>query len=110
MFLTFKRHWFGFAFVAVVLLLAAIPVEVVEHGPVLCMYRNLFGRECLGCGLTRALSCLLHGRVADAALYNRLVFIVFPLGLILAVRDFSATVRGFRLGGVSVTSRAEEIV
>jgi hypothetical protein len=110
MHLTLKQHWFVLAFVAAVILLAAVPVEVVERGPVLCMYRNILGRECLACGLTRALSCLLHGRIADAASYNRLVFVIFPLGLILAARDFSAAIHDFRSPTVSVIPRAEEVI
>jgi len=67
------------ALAAVPVALAGIPTAVVEHGPTLCLYRLLFGWECWGCGMTRALSCAFHGQFARAWDCNHLVVIVGPL-------------------------------
>jgi hypothetical protein len=61
--------------------LAAIPLETLERGPSLCIYRNLFGFPCLGCGMTRAFCALLHGRPLDAWRFNPLVAVAFPFFL-----------------------------
>jgi hypothetical protein len=67
--------------------LAAAPVEWFEHGPTLCLFKRFLGIECLGCGMTRALSRLLHGELAAALAHNRLVAVVLPLLVALLVRD-----------------------
>ena len=46
--------------------------------PVLCPFRNLFGIECFGCGMTRALSAALHGHIARAMQQNAGVALVLP--------------------------------
>lgn len=44
-----------------------------------CLITNLTGYHCPGCGLTRAVFCVMHGKFSDAWAYNRLIVIVFPL-------------------------------
>jgi hypothetical protein len=72
--------------IAGVVFLAAAPVQWFEHGPTLCLWKRFFGIECLGCGMTRALSRLLHGDLAAALAHNRLVVVVFPLLAVSIVR------------------------
>lgn len=69
------------------LLLAVFPTEWLDSGPSLCLFRNLFEIKCLGCGMTRALSATLHGDLAAALSYNRLVLIVFPFLCFVFLRD-----------------------
>ena len=76
-------------FLAVIFLLAVIPTRVVAGLPVVCPYRNLFGVRCLGCGITRALSLLLHFHAGDALAMNPLVTLVCPWLAILAARDLA---------------------
>jgi hypothetical protein len=75
---------------------AAIPTAWLERAPSLCTYKRLFGIECLGCGMTRAMSCLLHGDLAAALAYNKLVMAVFPLMVLLLLRDVASRYRYFR--------------
>ena len=49
----------------------------------------LSGRECPGCGITRAVSCCLHGEFERATEFNLGVVVVFPLLLLLAGRQFA---------------------
>ncbi len=51
--------------------LAIIPTRIIESLPSLCLIKSISGHECYGCGMTRALSCLLHGNVTGALAYNR---------------------------------------
>lgn len=44
-----------------------------------CMFKVLTGWDCPGCGSTRALHALLHGRVADALAANPAIFVALPL-------------------------------
>lgn len=76
-------------------LLFLIPTSVIEGGPTLCLSRILFGVECQGCGMTRAVSCLLHGNISAALLYNRGSVVVLPVLVVLAAM-FPLT---YRLGG-----------
>jgi hypothetical protein len=79
------RFWRMAAIVSGLVALALVPTPWLEHAPTVCLYRNLFGLRCPGCGMTRALSALLHGEFAQAFLYNRLVVVAFPaiLGVVL---------------------------
>ena len=57
----------------------AIPAESVFNGKSICVFTNIFGVECWGCGITRAIFSALYFRFAEAWEYNRLVVIVLPL-------------------------------
>jgi hypothetical protein len=67
--------------------LAVVPTRVIAAGPSVCLIKRFFGVECYGCGMTRALSALLHGEWRAALAYNRGVMFVFML---LALTVFSA--------------------
>jgi hypothetical protein len=69
--------------------LAALPENVWASMPVVCVWRNVFGLECLGCGMTRALSAALHGRLEVALAYNAGVVLAVPaliLGILQGLR------------------------
>jgi hypothetical protein len=67
------------------LMLAAIPEELWQQDVSVCLWRNLWGLECLGCGMTRALSKALHGDWTEAMRLNALVAVVLPaLGALAA--------------------------
>jgi Protein of unknown function (DUF2752) len=63
------------------LVLALIQPEQLDDLPGLCVWKRVTGRPCFGCGTTHAVSALMHGDLSAAARYNRIVFIVVPVGV-----------------------------
>ena len=67
------------AIVIAPLALFFMPFEWLEGEHTLCLFTNVFGVECWGCGITRAVVSALQLRWAEAWEFNRLVVVVFPL-------------------------------
>jgi hypothetical protein len=67
----FAIKWLQWLCAAALVALAIVPTRVVESGPNVCLVRRFFGVECLGCGMTRGISQLLHGHWHTALAYNR---------------------------------------
>jgi hypothetical protein len=61
------------------LMLFLIPTALLDKYPAICIIKNISGIDCLGCGMTRAISSIFHGNLETAIHYNQLVIIVFPL-------------------------------
>ncbi len=74
-------------YVSIVLFFAIVPTEYIEGGPTICLFRNMIGVPCLGCGLTRAISSIFHGNFVKALSYNKLIVIIFPLLCFLCFYD-----------------------
>lgn len=66
--------------------LYAIPMESICNGNTICVFTNIFGVECWGCGITRAIFSALHFRFYDAWEYNLLFVVVLPLLLFFWMR------------------------
>ena len=66
--------------------LYAIPLENICNGNTICIFKNLFGVKCWGCGITRAIFSALHFHFYDAWEYNSLFVVVLPLLLFLWMR------------------------
>jgi hypothetical protein len=60
-------------------LLFLLPLEWLKHQHSICLFKNLTGHECYGCGITRAVLSAIHFQFADALQYNKLFLIVLPL-------------------------------
>lgn len=66
-----------------VFVLYNIPIEnnlVLEN---LCLYKQIFGQECCGCGMTRAFLSILHCDFNMAMWYNKNSVIVFPMAVLI---------------------------
>jgi len=59
-------------------ILYAIPINN-ELLTKICLIKNITGKECLNCGMTRAFLSVLHLNFKTAYQYNSKVIIVFPL-------------------------------
>ncbi len=77
--------WAGGLCCLVLAALAVVPLRTIEALPGFCPFRRLLGIECYGCGMTRALCALLHGQVDTALHYNRGVWIIAAVMLMLAL-------------------------
>lgn len=56
-----------------------LPVSFFEDGWSICVFKNLFGFDCPGCGMLRAMSNVFHGDLGRAIGFNRAVVVVLPL-------------------------------
>jgi hypothetical protein len=56
-----------------------IPLEWLKNQHSVCLFKNITGHECYGCGMTRAILSAIHFQFADAYLYNKLFLIVLPV-------------------------------
>src|ERR1700683_5198329 len=45
----------------------------------LCIFRNITGHPCYGCGLLKGISALLHGDFSKVCQYNKLNLVTIPL-------------------------------
>jgi hypothetical protein len=59
--------------------LYAIDPNWLNNQHSLCLFKNITGHECYGCGMTRAIVSAMHLKFREAWNFNRLVVIVFPL-------------------------------
>jgi len=50
-----------------------------------CPIHRLLGVQCPGCGATRALAALLHGRLTEALHANTLFVLLLPIALLYAL-------------------------
>ena len=103
-----RRHWSPRARLLLVvlplLLFLLVPSRWLEAHPVPCLSRLILRRGCPGCGMTRALSCALHGRWRAAWRYNPRVVLVLPL---LAWEWSGLTARAWQeLAGAAYTAGA----
>jgi Protein of unknown function (DUF2752) len=82
--LTPPRIWIlvGLAGLAAAVGLSWLPQQVGAGLP-LCLFRELLGLPCPGCGMTRALHALAHGEVAAALRYHPLAPLVVAQSLAL---------------------------
>lgn len=53
--------------------------ETLAHEHSWCLFKNVFGRECYGCGMMKAVVAVAHLRFVLAWHYNRLIIVVAPL-------------------------------
>ena len=73
------KYWRAVVVAVLPLVAYLVPEGWIMQGHSICLVHNLFGVECWGCGMTRALYSLMHLRFADAWHLNRAVVIVAPL-------------------------------
>lgn len=78
-----RRNWstsvlshFDLWFFPCVLLTAWFYYPYCQNGPSLCIWKALFHKPCIGCGLTRGVCFLVHGQLHEAVRFN-------PLSLVL---------------------------
>jgi hypothetical protein len=78
--------------VFVVLLLLCFPPESYGFYPQ-CPLHQLFNLQCPGCGATRALTALIHGRIAAAIQFNPLATVLFPVVAVYSIFVYAQFVK-----------------
>jgi len=66
----------------------------------LCVFHQVTGLECPGCGGLRAAYQLMHGHLAAAWRYNALVTLLSPVAVWLAAREIIRETTGRALPGI----------
>jgi hypothetical protein len=92
-------------YIAIPALFALLPTPYIESLPGVCIFRHFFGFECPGCGMTRALSALVHGDLAAALRFNRSVLVVFPLLCYVVTAGIWKEVKNSVMGETSANER-----
>lgn len=67
--------------------LLLLPASFFDEGQSICLSVLLFDVQCHACGMTRAVQHLIHFDFAAAADYNKLAFIVVPLGVFMVAKE-----------------------
>lgn len=70
------------------IVLLILPVDFFDSGESICLSVVLANTECYGCGMTRAIMHLIHFDFTGAWEFNKLSFIVFPLGVVSVLIEF----------------------
>jgi hypothetical protein len=73
-----------------------IPVSFLDTLPGICIYKNLTGKECPGCGMTHSVLSVFHFDFIGAFFYNKLIVVIFPLMLYLWIKIIAGEYKKFR--------------
>ena len=90
-----RRHLANALLAAGILLCATVllyPPTRISFYPV-CPIHQYFGILCPGCGATRALAALLHGRLSEALRLNALFVLLLPVALAGAAESYRRALR-----------------
>ena len=68
-----------FAYIILPIILFFIPLEWLNKQHSICLIKNIFGVECFGCGITKAIVSFVQLDFIRAIEYNNMVIIVLPL-------------------------------
>ncbi|WP_445956494.1 DUF2752 domain-containing protein [Yeosuana sp.] len=63
-------------------------MQGLENYMLPCLNKTLFGVECLGCGMQRSMSLIIHGQFAAAYKMYPAIYTLFILGLFLIFNLF----------------------
>ena len=75
------------------LLLSFISLNNLEGKRSLCLFKNLFGFECYGCGITKAIIACIQLDFIRAFEYNKLIVIVMPLIIYLWIKEILKSIK-----------------
>lgn len=73
-------------YIITIIFIYSIPLEFIE-GRSFCIFYNLFGITCIGCGVTRGLFNIINLNFSEAYIYNPLSFLWISLFLLIFIQD-----------------------
>jgi hypothetical protein len=74
-----KNNILLLVYIILPIILFFIPLEWLNKQHSICLIKNIFGVECYGCGITRAIISSVQLDFTKAIEYNKMVIIVLPL-------------------------------
>jgi hypothetical protein len=74
-----KNNILLLVYIILPIILFFIPLEWLNKQHSICLIKNIFGVECYGCGITRAIISGVQLDFTKAIEYNKMVIIVLPL-------------------------------
>jgi len=78
------------------ILLYLIPLNWLNKQHSICLIKNIFGFECFGCGITRAIISAVQFDFKSAYNYNHLVIIVLPIFIYVWTKMVNNTIKEIR--------------
>jgi len=73
--------------------LSMLSLDRLESKQSICLFKNLFGIECYGCGITKAVIASVQLDFIRAFTYNKLIVIVMPLIFYLWAKEIIKCVK-----------------
>ena len=89
--------WHKIEFFLIILgliLIYLIPLDYVE-GRSFCIFYNLYGLKCLGCGFSRAFFNMTRLNIAEAIAYNKLILVLGPVAIIILFTEIKYLIISF---------------
>lgn len=67
------------AYISLPFILYFLPLDWLNKQHTICLIKNIFGIECPGCGITRAIISAVQLDIVKALEYNKIVILVLPI-------------------------------
>ena len=81
-------------------LLSILSLDKLESKHSICLFKNLFGIECYGCGITKAIIASIQLDFVRAFEYNKLIVVAMPLIVYLWVKEFVKSINALKMRDV----------
>ena len=78
-------------------LLSFLSLDKLESKHSICLFKNLFGIECYGCGITKAVIASIQLDFIRAFNYNKLIIIVMPLMIYLWIKEIIKSINVLKI-------------
>ena len=74
-----------------------LSLDKLEGRHSICLFKNLFGIECYGCGITKAVIASIQLDFIRAFEYNKLIIVVMPLMVYLWINEIVKSVKVLKM-------------
>ena len=78
-FINIRTKLLVFLYILFPIVLFMVPLDWLHKQPTICIVKNIFGVNCFGCGITKAVVSGVQLNFTKAFEYNKMVIIVLPM-------------------------------